>query len=106
MSAAPPRILLLNPEDDVYVACANLEPGSEIAIEGRHIIVGTRIPLGHKLARRDIPAGASVLKYGAPIGIATAAIAAGAHVHVHNLRSDYLPTYTLDGANPYVKDVR
>ncbi len=37
-----------------------------------------------------------ILKYGAPIGVATQAIAAGAHVHVHNMRSDYTPTYHLE----------
>ena len=38
------------------------------------------------------------MKYGAPIGSATAAIAAGEHVHVHNMKSDYTPTYQLDAA--------
>jgi hypothetical protein len=36
-----------------------------------------------------------VLKYGAPIGSATADIAPGAHVHVHNMMSDYTPTHHL-----------
>jgi altronate dehydratase small subunit len=45
------------------------------------------IPLGHKVARRALAAGHRILKYGAAIGEATQAIAAGAHVHVHNLRS-------------------
>jgi hypothetical protein len=35
------------------------------------------------------------VRYGAIIGTVTAPIAAGAHVHTHNLESDYLPTYTL-----------
>ncbi|MFZ4533236.1 MAG: SAF domain-containing protein, partial [Alsobacter sp.] len=39
-------------------------------------------------------------KYGAPIGVATAAIAPGAHVHVHNVVSAYTPTYTLDAHKP------
>jgi altronate hydrolase len=43
-------------------------------------------PLGHKIALRAIAAGEEVLKYGAPIGRATADIPAGAHVHLHNLR--------------------
>ena len=54
------------------------------------------LPLGHKIARRPIAAGDKVVKYGAPIGTATAAIAAGAHAHVHNIRSDYTPTYHLE----------
>lgn len=36
------------------------------------------------------------MKYGAPIGTATAPIAIGEPVHVHNLRSDYTPTYHLE----------
>ncbi|MGN0851762.1 MAG: UxaA family hydrolase [Kiritimatiellia bacterium] len=42
---------------------------------------------GHKYARRAIPAGAAVVKYGMPIGRATRAIAAGEHVHVQNLQT-------------------
>jgi hypothetical protein len=37
--------------------------------------------------------GAKIIKYGVPIGSATCEIAAGDHVHTHNLRSDYLPTW-------------
>ena len=55
------------------------------------------IAVGHKVAVRDIAAGEKVLKFGCPIGSATRPILAGQHVHVHNLRSDYLPTFTLEG---------
>jgi hypothetical protein len=41
-----------------------------------------------------------VRKYGVPIGSVTKPIAAGEHVHVHNLASNYTPTYTLDDAKP------
>ena len=44
------------------------------------------IPIGHKVALRPIPEGEAVVKYGVPIGIATAPIGAGDHVHVHNCR--------------------
>ncbi|WP_435170304.1 UxaA family hydrolase [Falsirhodobacter sp. 1013] len=52
------------------------------------------IPAGHKVAIRPIAGGEAVLKYGQVIGVATQAIAAGAHVHVQNLgmgahRQDY-----------------
>lgn len=40
---------------------------------------------GHKYALAAIPAGQPVIKYGLPIGRAAAAIAAGEHVHTHNL---------------------
>lgn len=45
------------------------------------------IPLGHKVAVRAIKAGQGVMKYGSSIGVASADIKAGDHVHVHNLKS-------------------
>lgn len=45
------------------------------------------IPLGHKIALTSIPAQGTVIKYGDCIGVATAAIEPGQHVHVHNLKS-------------------
>jgi len=45
------------------------------------------IPLGHKIALRDLDEGAEVMEYGTRIGLARTRIAAGAHVHVHNLKS-------------------
>ena len=35
------------------------------------------------------------MKYGVSIGSARTDIAAGEHVHVHNMQSDYTPTYSL-----------
>lgn len=43
------------------------------------------VPFGHKVAMEAIAAGDRVFKYGQPIGIATADIPAGGHVHTHNL---------------------
>ena len=39
------------------------------------------------------PAGEKIIKCRAPIGSATCPIATGAHVHLHNMKSDYLPTF-------------
>ena len=53
---------------------------------------------GHKYALRDIAKGENVIKYGNPIGHATADIKAGEHVHTHNVAtnlSDNL-TYTYE----------
>ena len=57
---------------------------------------------GHKYALRDIKAGERVIKYGNPIGHATADIKKGDHVHTHNLKTDlsdnleytYTPEFT------------
>jgi (2R)-sulfolactate sulfo-lyase subunit alpha len=45
------------------------------------------IPIGHKLAIRDLKAGDTVIKYGVDIGRAIADIAAGEHLHVHNVKT-------------------
>jgi predicted RecA/RadA family phage recombinase len=95
-----PRLLLLAPEDDVLVVRARIRAGESYRIGDGTCVAAQDLPLGHKVARRAIAPGAKVMKHGAPIGVATTAIAAGAHVHVHNIRSDYTPTYTLDAARP------
>jgi hypothetical protein len=46
------------------------------------------IPRGHKVALKEIAAGAAVVKFGVRIGHATKPIARGAWVHLHNLASD------------------
>ena len=90
------RLLLLDESDNVLVAISRLRAGETILLEGASIAVSADLPIGHKLARRAISAGEKIVKYGAPIGSATANIEAGAHVHVHNIRSDYPPTYHLE----------
>ena len=91
--------LLLHPTDTVLVARANAPEGLEIVLEGGAVRLTRPIPMAHKIARHDIAAGATILKYGMPIGIATEAIAAGQHVHVHNIRSAYTPTHALQDAD-------
>ena len=45
------------------------------------------VPLGHKIALKPIKAGETILKYGHDVGRAVAAISAGGHVHVHNMKT-------------------
>jgi (2R)-sulfolactate sulfo-lyase subunit alpha len=45
------------------------------------------IPIGHKLAIKPLADNDTVIKYGADIGRTTASIPAGAHLHVHNLKT-------------------
>lgn len=93
------RLLLLSPRDDVLVARSSVPPGTLVQLgDGASAMLAAGLALGHKIARRPIAAGAYVLKYGAPIGVATRAIEAGEPVHTHNLRSDWTPTYTLEEA--------
>ncbi len=86
-------ILMHEPNDDVGVAVRDLKAGEEVSavtLEGQP--VGTvklvnDVPLGHKVAMRDIPAGKDVLKYNRVIGVATQAAPRGSHVHTHNLKT-------------------
>jgi altronate hydrolase len=79
------RVLRVSPNDNVLIALAPLPRG--VALDGEAITVGDEVPAGHKIAARLIRAGESVLKYGYPIGVATRDIAAGEHVHTHNVAS-------------------
>jgi (2R)-sulfolactate sulfo-lyase subunit alpha len=45
------------------------------------------VPLGHKVALKDIKKGDTVIKYGNDIGKAVADIAKGHHAHVHNVKT-------------------
>jgi (2R)-sulfolactate sulfo-lyase subunit alpha len=45
------------------------------------------IPLGHKLALKDLAVGDTVIKYGCEIGRIVQPVKAGQHVHVHNLKT-------------------
>ena len=62
------------------------------------------IPAGHKVALTAIAAGAPVIKYGYPIGVATGDIHPGDHVHTHNLKTaltgDFSADYTPDFQHP------
>jgi len=89
-----PRLLQLSPDDNVAVAARPIAAGETVSIAGRVAMIDRPIPTGHKLAVRSIAPGEPVLKYGAAIGSATGPIAPGDYVHTHNVRSDYLPTFT------------
>jgi hypothetical protein len=91
-----PRLLLLSPLDNVFVLRGLIKSGETILVCGNQVTLTARIDMGHKLARAAIATGEKIVKYGAPIGSATQDVAIGDHVHVHNMKSDYTPTYVLD----------
>lgn len=90
------RLLLLDATDSVVVARQPLCSGETVQLEGGPATVRGKVGVGFKLARRAIASGEKILKYGAPIGTATCAIVPGETVHLHNMKSDYLPTFTQD----------
>src|SRR3954451_14252578 len=78
------QVLRIDERDNVAVALRPLARGE--SIDGATLL--DDIAAGHKIALRAIRRGEAVTKYGYPIGIASADIAAGQHVHTHNVISD------------------
>ncbi len=91
--------LVLSEKDNVLVARRNAPEGLRIALEAGPVTLSRAIRMAHIIARRNIAPGDTILKYGMPIGIATAPVAAGAHVHIHNIRSAYTATISLQDAD-------
>jgi len=88
------RFLVHRRGDHVGVAVEDIRRGEEISgvnMDDDTVTPGLSarddIPLGHKVALRDIDAGAEVIEYGTRIGLARTRVSAGAHVHTHNLKS-------------------
>ena len=86
-----PSAIVLDPADNVAVALRAIAAGEDLDVAGAPLRAAAALPVGHKLARRAIGEGEEVLKYSETIGIASAPIAAGEHVHVQNVRSARLP---------------
>lgn len=88
------QFVVHDPDDSVGVATMDLDAGADV--DGRFqrsdrwlsLTLTDPVPLGHKIALRDIPAGERVRKYGEPIGRATSDIRKGAHVHTHNVKGE------------------
>jgi altronate hydrolase len=81
------QALVISPRDNVATALEPLEAGQIVRAADAAVKVLEAIPRGHKLALRPIAQGEPVVKYGSPIGIASADIPAGRHVHTHNVAS-------------------
>jgi altronate hydrolase len=78
--ARNPRILRLDPDDNLVVALDPILPGA--AAEG--VTAVSRVPKGHKMATAEISEGAPILKFGQIIGFASVPIRPGEHIHTHN----------------------
>ena len=78
--------VVIDPSDNVATVLAEIGARDQVICDsGLEIVAREAIPLGHKVAIVAIPKGEMVRKYGHPIGIAEHRIAAGEHVHGHNL---------------------
>ena len=89
MKASDSSVLAIrvNPQDNVAVVAADVPTGSAVRLaDGTEVRSVEAIGRGSKVALIPIPCGEAVIRYGEEIGRATADIAAGQHVHTHNLR--------------------
>lgn len=96
-----PAYIHLHPDDTIYVLIKALDVGEVLTIDGVEYIIEQPLSLGHKIAARDMLVGEKVLKYGVPIGLASQPIRCGEHVHLHNLKSEYTNTFTLEKERRY-----
>jgi altronate dehydratase small subunit len=87
----PTKALVLHDDDDVAVLLEALGQGSVVMVSQGETTISLclreALPLGHKIALRDLPAGHHVRKYGEVIGALRHPVTAGDHVHIHNLDS-------------------
>ncbi|WP_010184092.1 UxaA family hydrolase [Sphingomonas sp. PAMC 26605] len=90
-----PKALLIDPTDSVATLVEPAHAGDTLLFGVHPVIALSDVPSGHKVAVVPIMRGTPVLKFGFPIGTATADIAVGAHVHSHNLAT------ALDGTLDY-----
>ncbi len=89
------KIVQITPRDMVAVALQPLAANEAVSYGSGEVTPLSDIPMGHKVALRDIKKGEPVIKYGFPIGEATEDIPKGGHVHSHNLHT------LLSGAHDY-----
>lgn len=52
-----------------------------------NVVARSDVPIGHKVALKDMGVGDTVVKYNVDIGKVVAPIKAGEHAHVHNIKT-------------------
>jgi altronate hydrolase len=87
MNATNPQTLRLHARDDVVIATTALSRGALLETDAAPIVLAQHVAPGHKIAIGTLAVGDPVHRYGQIIGVASAPIRPGDHVHVHNLRS-------------------
>ena len=98
------RVLVLAPGDNVAIAKSDIPAGTALQVMGVTVTLKAAMEVGHKFAFLKVAKGGGITKYGAPIGVATQDIAPGDWMHIHNITSDYIPTYTLDEGHQFFKE--
>jgi (2R)-sulfolactate sulfo-lyase subunit alpha len=89
-----PHLLVHDRRDNVgVVVVENLTAGTELLCvvtednSELRAVNNQDVPIGHKVALKDLAIGDTVIKYGHDIGRVVAPIRKGDHVHTHNLKT-------------------
>ena len=89
-----PHLLVHDHRDNVgVVVVENLKAGTDLFVvitednSELTAVSNQDVPIGHKIALRDLAVGDTVIKYGQDIGRVVAAVRKGDHVHTHNLKT-------------------
>jgi (2R)-sulfolactate sulfo-lyase subunit alpha len=89
-----PHLLVHHPDDNVgVVVVEGLTAGTEMLCVVTHddsdfrLTAKADIPIGHKVALKDLKAGDTIVKYGEDIGRMVGDAGKGGHVHTHNLKT-------------------
>ena len=88
------KFVLLNDTDNILVCCQAASVGELVKLTHVEFILESNIDLGHKVARNTINKGHHIIRDVVSIGSATVDITKGSHVHLHNMKSDYIPSHT------------
>lgn len=90
----PPQLLVHDHRDNVgVVVVEDLAAGTELLCvvteddSEFRATVNQDVPIGHKVALRNLAVGDTVIKYGEDIGRVVAPVRKGDHVHTHNLKT-------------------
>lgn len=89
-----PHLLVHDKKDTVgVVVVEDLKAGTEMLCvvtednSSFHLTAKMDVPIGHKIALKEIAEGDTIWKYGQDIGKAVKPIGVGEHVHVHNVKT-------------------
>ncbi|MGH7103108.1 MAG: UxaA family hydrolase [Acetobacteraceae bacterium] len=91
---AIPELLVHSPKDNVgVVVVEGLKAGTDMLCvitaddSSFRLKAAADVPIGHKVALKDLKSGDTAIKYGEDIGRMVADVPKGGHVHVHNLKT-------------------
>ena len=89
-----PHLLVHEAKDNVgVVVVEGLKAGTDMLAVITHdnsdfrITARNDIPIGHKIALKDLKKGDTIWKYGQDVGMTKADIKKGEHLHVHNAKT-------------------